>query len=332
MSYEDVIASLNPKVRNLVQLASEAETDKIETASAGLTLDLAGGFGKGRQTLIWGTKSAGKSAASLQTVARAQKNGFVCAWIDAEAAYDKVWAARLGVDSDELIISQVKSTADMTEVACDLLHAGVDVLVIDSISALLSSAYFTDKEELRNLDNTKQIGSDARDLANAVKMMNYANKHTALILISQARNKISTYGAMLQPTGGEAVKFYSSTIVKLWANASEKEQITRQVMRGGKLFDEAQGREVRYTVEYNKIGPPNRTGTYNFYYAGDIVGVDHVSEVVKLGVRYGVIAKGGAWFTVGNEKLQGELKAADYLRDNPDILAKIQEEINVAVG
>lgn len=332
MSYEEVMARLNPRVRNLVHSAQETQTEKIPLASLGLTMDLAGGLGKGRQSIVWGSKSAGKTALCLQSIGDAQKAGMVCAWIDAEAAYDPVWAARLGVSSDELIISTVKSTADMTDVACELLNAEVDILVVDSISSLLSSAYFTDKDELKNLDNTKQIGSDARDLGNAVRMMNYANKSTALVLISQLRNKMNQWGAMPAPTGGEAVKFFSSTIVKLWANASEKEQITRQVKRGDKLFDEPQGREVRYTVEYNKMGPPNRTGTYNFYYAGEDVGVDIYSEIVRLGVRYGIITKGGAWFNIGDEKIQGELKAAEYLKNNQDVYARVREQISDAVG
>lgn len=313
-------------------MAEEVTLNRQETPSQGLNLALRGGIGHGRQTLIWGSKSAGKSSFCLQMVAKAQNEGKICAWIDSEQAYDTSWAGRLGVDSGNLIHSSVKTVSDMTDLACELMSNGVEVLVVDSISSLLSSAYFEkDKEELKGLDGTKQIGSEARDLANAVKMMNYSNNKTALVLIAQVRNKITTYGAMPSPTGGNAVDFFSSTVIKLWSNASEKEQITGDVYVGDKIFQQAVGRKVNWSVEKNKIGPPNQYGEYNFYYDGDHVGVDSYGEVLDLATRLGIIHKAGAWYNIYDQQIQGAVKASVYLRNNPEVYEKVLSNVREAI-
>ena len=216
---EEILAKLDPKTRQRVQLATEIDVQKQVTPSIGLNLALKGGLGYGRQVLVWGNKSAGKSSFCLQMIAEAQKDGKVCAWIDAESSYSAEWAGRLGVDSDKLIYSSAKTTNDMVDVGVQLMNAGVDVIVVDSISALLPAIYFEkDGDELKNLQDTKQIGAEAKDMTHAVKMLNYANKNTLLVLISQQRNQFGSMHASHIPTGGMAVKFFSSTVIKLWSS------------------------------------------------------------------------------------------------------------------
>ncbi len=179
---------------------------------------LKGGLGHGRQILIWGNKSAGKSSFCLQMIAEAQKEGKTCAWIDAEASYSADWAEKLGVNSEELIYSPAKTINDMVDVATQLMEAGVDIIVVDSISALLPAIYFEkDSTELKKLEDTKQIGAEAKDMTHAVKMLNYANKNTLLVLISQQRNQFGSMHASHIPTGGMAVKFFSTLFVLAWS-------------------------------------------------------------------------------------------------------------------
>lgn len=320
MAIEDIIAKLDAKTKKRIELAQKITLEKIPLASIGLTRALNGGIGKGRQTLVYGNKSAGKSSMLLQTVAAAQKQGLTCAWIDAEKSFDTDWSSRMGVDNSQLLVSKVMSIDDFTSVGCDLLDAEVDVLVVDSISALLPSTYFEKNEEMKDgLDGTKQIGSKSKELGIAVNKFNFANKKTALILISQVRNQFNTYGASLKADGGQAIMFYSSTVIKLWSSASEKEQKTLElpVGSGDKLIAVPVARPVNFTVEYNKIGPPSRTGTYDFYYYGDFVGLDQIGEITDIAIAHGIIEKGGAWFTYKDQKLQGRDKLVTWLKANP---------------
>ena len=328
MTLEDVMARLNPKTLARVHQASEVVVEKQEVPSLGLDLALRGGIGYGRQTLVWGNKSAGKSSFCLQLIAKAQNDGKVCAIIDAEHSYDPEWAARLGVDNEQLIHSPIKTIADMTDVGVDLMKNGVDLIVVDSISSLLPSSYFSKDDELKGLDGTKQIGSAARDLANAVQMLNYSNTNTALVLISQVRNQISSYGAAMKPTGGHAVMFFSSTSIKLWSSPREDAQRMEKRHVGDKLFNVPVAREVTWTIDFNKIGPPTQVGSYMFYYDGDEVGIDNYGETIVLAEKYGVISKAASWYIIYDEKLQGEAKAAQYLRDNPEVFQKVVTELN----
>ena len=190
---DDILAKLDPKTRNRVQSAQEVQVQKQKTPSIGLNLALRGGLPYGRQVLVWGNKSAGKSSFCLQMIAMAQKEGKSCAWIDAEASYDPAWAEQLGVDSSKLIYSPAKTINDMVDVATKLMEADVDLIVVDSISALLPAIYFEkDGNELKDLQDTKQIGAEAKDMTHAVKMLNYANKNTLLVLISQQRNQFGS--------------------------------------------------------------------------------------------------------------------------------------------
>ena len=325
---EEILAKLDPKTRARVQRAIEVEVQRQQTPSIGLNLALKGGLGFGRQILVWGNKSAGKSSFCLQMIAQAQKDGKVCAWIDAENSYDVKWAERLGVDSDTLIYSSAKTINDMVDVAVQLMAAGVDIIVVDSISALLPAIYFEkDGSELKNLQDTKQIGAEAKDMTHAVKMLNYTNKNTLLVLISQQRNQFGSMHASHIPTGGMAVKFFSSTVIKLWSSEAEANAIKSGIQVGDKILEQKVGRPVNWIIDYNKLGPPNLSGQYDFYYQGDTIGVDRVGETLDVSEMMGLVQKGGAWYTIGEDRMQGRAKAVDYLKDNPQVVDKLQEQI-----
>ena len=330
ITIDDVLAKLDPKTRQRVQSAQNVKVDKQSTPSIGLNMALKGGFGYGRQALVWGNKSAGKSSFCLQMIAIAQKEGKSCAWIDSEASYDQSWAEKLGVDSSKLIYSAAKTVNDMVDVATKLMDAGVDIIVVDSISALLPAIYFEkDGNEMKDLQDTKQIGAEAKDMTHAVKMLNYANKNTLLVLISQQRNQFGSMHASHIPTGGLAVKFFSSTVIKLWSSEAEANSIKAGVKVGDKIIEQRVGRPVNWIVDYNKLGPPNLSGQYDFYYQGEVLGVDLVGEVLDVAEMLGVIEKGGAWYTINKERLQGRAKSVQYLRDNPDVVTLLIDKIGL---
>ena len=326
---DNILAKLDPKTRARVQSAVDVKNDKQAVPSIGLTSALKGGLGFGRQILLWGNKSAGKSSFCLQLIAMAQKEGKTCAWIDSEASYDPDWAKQLGVNSDELIYSPAKTVNNMVDVATKLMEADVDVIVVDSISALLPAIFFEkDSDELKDLQDTKQIGAEAKDMTHAVKMLNYANKNTLLILISQQRNQFGSMHASHIPTGGMAVKFFSSTVIKLWSSEAEANAIKAGVKVGDKIIEQKVGRPVNWIIDYNKQGPMGLSGQYDFYYQGESLGVDRVGETLDVAEMHGIVEKGGAWYTVEGERLQGRAKAVQYLRDNPEVVDALMEKIN----
>ena len=325
---DKILAGLDPKTRQRIQLATEISVERQKTPSIGLNLGLKGGLGFGRQVLIWGNKSAGKSSFCLQMIGMAQKEGKTCAWIDSEASYDSNWAASLGVDSSSLIYSPAKSINDMVDVATQLMEAGVDIIVVDSISALLPAIYFEkDSSDLKKLEDTKQIGAEAKDMTHAVKMLNYANKNTLLVLISQQRNQFGSMHASHIPTGGMAVKFFSSTIIKLWSSEAEANANKAGIQVGDKIIEQKVGRPVNWIVDYNKLGPMGQSGQYDFYYQGDKVGIDSIGEVLDSAEMMGKIQKGGAWYTIGEERFQGRNKALEYLKDNPDVVESLSNSL-----
>jgi recombination protein RecA len=332
---DEILAQLNPKLRKKISLGSEIEqTQFARTPSYGLNRALNGGFPYGRQVLVWGNKSAGKSSFCLQIIAEAQKEGKVCAWIDAEMTYSPEWAAQLGVDSTKLIHSTARTINDMVDVGTDFMKAGVDVIVVDSISALLPAIYFEkDSTELKQLENTKQIGAEARDMTNAVKMLNYSNnqvKPTLLILISQARNNIGAMYVSQQPTGGMATKFYSSTIIKLFSSESDNQAIKGKIYVGDKIIEEKIGRKVRWDVQFSKTSPAFQTGEYDFYFRGPDLGVDSVADLVDTAEMLGFIERGGAWYTVEGERFQGREKLVAGIKENLDLqellISKVSSE------
>jgi recombination protein RecA len=328
IAIDDILAKLDTKTRNRVQSAVDVQIEKQATPSIGLNLALRGGLGFGRQVLIWGNKSAGKSSFCLQMIAEAQKAGKSCAWIDAEASYDQKWAEELGVDSSKLIYSSAKTINDMVDVATQLMEAEVDVIVVDSISALLPAIYFEkDSNELKKLEDTKQIGAEAKDMTHAVKMLNYANKNTLLVLISQQRNQFGSMHASHIPTGGMAVKFFSSTVIKLWSSEAEANAIKAGVKVGDKIIEQRVGRPVNWIIDYNKLGPPNLSGQYDFYFQGEAIGVDQIGETLDVAEMCGIVEKGGAWYTVDGQRLQGRAKAVQYLKENPKVAEKLRKEI-----
>ena len=328
---EELLSQLDPELRKRIEVGSNIEIVKQPTPSMSLNNALRGGLGYGRQVLVWGNKSAGKSSFCLQMIAEAQKSGKSCAWIDAEQSFDREWAKKLGVNTDKLVYSAARTVNDMVDVATKLMTAKVDMIVVDSISALLPAIYFEkDSNELKQLENTKQIGAEARDMTNAVKMLNYANNQdssTLLILISQHRNNISAMYTSHQPTGGQAVKFFSSTIIKLWSSESENNAISGKIYSGDKIIEKKIGRKVSWHVDFNKTGPAFVSGEYDFYFDGDQLGIDKIAEVVDLGVELGIIEKGGAWYTVLGERFQGRAKVIEWLRDNEEKMKELVAKI-----
>jgi recombination protein RecA len=329
---EEFLSQLDPSLRKRLSNATDVEVIKQKTPSISLNNALKGGFAYGRQVLVWGNKSAGKSSFCLQMIGEAQKEGKLCAWIDAEQSFDPEWAKKLGVDTDKLIYSAAKTINDMVDVATQLMKAKIDIIIVDSISALLPAIYFEkDSAELKQLENTKQIGAEAKDMTNAVKMLNYANNQeakTLLVLISQQRNNIGAMYASHMPTGGQAVKFFSSTVIKLWSSESENQAIKGKIAVGDKLIESKIGRIVNWHVDFNKTGPAFISGSYDFYFDSEEIGIDKVADLVDTAELVGVIEKGGAWYTVFEERLQGRAKVIEYLKQNPDKLKELESKLN----
>jgi recombination protein RecA len=334
VTVEDVLAQLNPKLRKNIMVGdSVPETEFQPTPSFGLNRALNGGLPYGRQVLIWGSKSSAKSSVCLQTIALAQKEGKICAWIDAEMSYDKSWAERLGVDTSKLIVSQARTINDMVDVGVQLMEAGVDIIVVDSITSLLPAIYFEkDSDELKQLENTKQIGAEARDFSNAVKMLNYANnkvKPTLLIFISQSRNNISAMYTSQQPTGGTSVKFYSSTIIRLFSSESDNQAIKGKISVGDKLIEEKIGRKVRWDLQFSKTSPAFQGGEYDFYFRGDDLGVDSVGDLVDTAESVGLVSRTGAWYQLEDgTKIQGREAFVARVKEDLDLQDSLKAKLN----
>ena len=326
----DVLANLKSDLRKNILIGDELTYEKQALPSVGLTNALNGGLPYGRQVLIYGSKSSAKSSQMLEMVGMAQKDGKVCAWIDAEMSYDKDWAERLGVDTSQLIVSEAREVNDAVDVSIALMNAGVDIIVIDSITSLLPGVYF-EKGKLKELDGTGQMGQESKDWSRACKMLNYANnrtKPTLLVLISQTRQNLQAYG-MMTPTGGNAVKFYSSVVIKLTSNESSKQAITRQIDVGNKIIEKPVGREVEWLITFSKTSPAFLGGKYNFYYDGDSIGIDRFGEIVDEAVKYGIIdlPPKSSWYDVFGHKVQGAGATADYLRHNPEVMERVQDAL-----
>jgi len=334
VTVEEVLAQLNPKLRKQVMSGDAVPaTEYAATPSYGLNRALNGGLPYGRQVLIWGSQSSAKSSLCLQTIALAQKEGKICAWIDAEMSYDKNWAEKLGVDTSKLIVSQARTINDMVEIGVDLMQAGVDLVVVDSITSLLPAIYFEkDTDDLKQLENTKQIGAESRDFSNAWKMINYANnkvKPTLFILISQSRNNINAMYTSQQPTGGQATKFYSSTVIKLFSSESDNQAIKGKIHVGDKLIEEKVGRKVRWEVQFSKTSPAFQSGEYDFYFRGDDLGVDSIGDLVDTAESLGLINRTGAWYQLEDgTKVQGRDSLVDRFREDLDLQDSIKNKIS----
>ena len=334
VTVEEVLAQLNPKLRKQVMSGDTVPaTEYAATPSYGLNRALNGGLPYGRQVLMWGSKSSAKSSLCLQTIALAQQEGKICAWIDAEMSYDKEWAQKLGVDTSKLIVSKARTINEMVDVGVQLMEAGVDIVVVDSITSLLPAIYFEkDTDELKQLENTKQIGAESRDFSNAWKMINYANnkvKPTLFILISQSRNNINAMYTSQQPTGGQATKFYSSTVVKLFSSESDNQALKGKIHVGDKLIEEKVGRKVRWELQFSKTSPAFQSGEYDFYFRGSDVGIDTVGDLVDTAELAGLVTRTGAWYQLEDgTKVQGREGLINRVREDLDLQQSLKTKLS----
>ena len=334
ITVEEVLAQLSPKLRKTVMAGDTIPaTEYAATPSFGLNRALNGGLPYGRQVLVWGSKSSAKSSLCLQMIGLAQKEDKVCAWIDAEMSYDKKWAESLGVDSSKLIVSQCRTINEMVDVGTNLMQAGVDIIVIDSITSLLPAIYFEkDSDELKQLENTKQIGAESRDFSNAWKMLNYANnkvKPTMMVLISQSRNNISAMYTSQQPSGGQATKFYSSTVIKLFSSESDNQAIKGKIAVGDKLIEEKVGRKIRWEVQFSKTSPAFQSGEYDFYFRGDMLGIDGIGDLVDTAEMMGIVERTGAWYILPDgSKVQGRDAFVNRVREDLELQNGIKAKVN----
>jgi recombination protein RecA len=330
---EEALAQLDPKIRKRLSTGEGISTEMQPTPSAGLNRALGGGFPYGRQVLLWGSKSSAKSSLCLQMIGMAQKEGKLCAWVDAEMSYDEEWAKKLGVDTSQLIYSEARSINDMVDVGVALLQAGVDLIVIDSISSLLPAVYFEkDSDELKSLDQTKQIGAMSKDLSHAWLMLNYANnreKPALVIAISQSRNNIQATYTQAAPTGGLTTQFMSSTIVKLFSSSSDSQAIKAKIKSGDKLIEQKVGRKVRWEVLNSKTSAPGDSAEYDFYYRGDLIGIDTVADLVDTAEMLGFVSRTGAWYQLDDgTKLQGRDAFISKVKEDSELYKSLVEKVN----
>ena len=284
----------------------------ISTGSLGLDIALGiGGLPKGRIVEIYGPESSGKTTLTLQVIAEAQKVGGTAAFIDAEHALDPQYAEKLGVQVDDLIVSQPDTGEQALEVAEMLVRSGaVDVLVVDSVAAL------TPKAEIEDEMGDSHVGLQARLLSQAMRKLTGAIKQTncLVIFINQIRMKIGVmFGSPETTTGGNALKFYSSVRLDIRRIGAVKEG------------DEVVGNETRVKVVKNKVSPPFRQAEFQIMYGG---GIYHMGEVIDWGVKLNLIDKSGAWYAYKGEKIgQGKANASKFLEENAAVAKEIEDQI-----
>lgn len=304
-------------IMRLGQRDNAVETETISTGS--LSLDIAlgiGGYPKGRIIEIYGPESSGKTTLALHAVAEAQKKGGTCAFVDAEHALDPVYARKLGVKTDELLISQPDTGEQALEIADTLVRSGaVDVLVVDSVAALVPKA------ELEGDMGDSHIGLQARLMSQALRKLAGSISKTGcmVIFINQIRQKIGVmFGNPETTTGGNALKFYAS--------------IRMDIRRIGAIKDKEDiiGNQTRVKVVKNKMAPPFKVVDFDIMYGE---GVSKMGEVIDLGVKAGVIDKAGSWYSYGSQRLaQGKEAVRQFLKDNPTIADEIEEKIRANAG
>lgn len=330
---DEFLARLNPKTAESFRRASEIQNELLPTPSLGLNMAIEG-LGYGRFTTLYGNRGSGKTLFALQCVAEAQKQGKICAWVDVEKNFTPSWARRLGVNPDEMLVdNKTISISGMADKSAHMIQQGAQLLVIDSISQLLPESYFTDpkegKDELKGLSNSGQIGTFSKNIGTALNMMNSVNEHCAIILISQVRNKIGSYGASISFMGGGAMEHASSTILKFWRTPSDVIKKKVQISEG-LILERPVGAPVTWTVEKNRGSGMAMSNKYDLYTAGDHVGIDRTGEVVTYGTEFGIIKKSGNWLAFGDEMgkgINGKAGFIDYLKENPAIEEKIYGEI-----
>jgi recombination protein RecA len=295
----------------------KVETDVISSGSLGLDIALGiGGLPRGRVIEIFGPESSGKTTLALHAVAEAQKRGGTCAFVDAEHALDPVYARKLGVKLDDLLISQPDTGEQALEIADTLVRSGaVDVLVIDSVAALVPRA------ELEGEMGDSQPGLQARLMSQALRKLTASiNKsNTMVIFINQIRMKIGVmYGSPETTTGGNALKFYASIRLDIRRIGAIKDR------------DEVVGNQTRVKVVKNKLAPPFKQVEFDIMYGE---GVSKAGEILDLGVKAGVVEKSGTWFSFDSQRLgQGRENAKTFLKGNPDIGNRIEAAIRQNAG
>ncbi len=288
----------------------------ISTGSVGLNLALGvGGYPRGRVIEIYGPESSGKTTLAIHAIAEVQKLGGIASIIDAEHAFDRFYAEKLGVDIDNLLISQPDSGEQALEVADELIRSSaIDLIVIDSVAAL------TPKAELEGEMGDNKVGLQARLMSQALRKLTATiNKtNTCCIFINQLREKIGVmFGNPETTTGGNALKFYASVRLDI--------RRISQIKDG----DEVLGNQTRVKVIKNKVAPPFRKAEFDIMFGE---GISKVGEIVDLGVEYDIIKKSGSWFSYGDTKLaQGRDAVKNVLKDNPQLAAEIEEKIMKAV-
>jgi recombination protein RecA len=305
---------------SIMRLGKNNKSMEVETVSTGsLGLDIAlgvGGLPRGRVVEIYGPESSGKTTLALHCVSEAQKKGGICAFVDAEHALDPIYARKLGVNVDDLLISQPDTGEQGLEIADTLVRSGaVDILVIDSVAALVPRA------ELEGEMGDQMPGLQARLMSQALRKLTASiNKsNTMVIFINQIRMKIGVmYGSPETTTGGNALKFYASVRLDIRRIGAIKER------------DEVVGNQTRVKVVKNKLAPPFKTVEFDIMYGE---GVSKVGELVDLGVKAGVVEKSGAWFSYDSQRIgQGRENAKTFLKQNPDMAAKIEAAVRQNSG
>lgn len=295
----------------------QVDVDAVSTGSIGLDIALGiGGLPRGRIIEIYGPESSGKTTLALHTVAEAQKSGGVCAFVDAEHAVDPAYARKLGVNIDDLLISQPDTGEQALEIADTLVRSGaVDVLVIDSVAAL------TPRAELEGEMGDSLPGLQARLMSQALRKLtgSISKSNTMVIFINQIRMKIGVmFGSPETTTGGNALKFYSSVRLDIRRIGQIKDK------------DEVVGNQTRVKVVKNKVAPPFRQVEFDIMYGE---GISKTGELLDLGVKAETIEKSGAWYAYKGEKIgQGRENAKRFLSENPEIAAEIDNAIRASAG
>ncbi len=284
----------------------------ISTGSIGLDHALGiGGLPKGRVVEIYGPESSGKTTLALHVIAEAQKNGGIAAFIDAEHAFDRFYAAKLGVDIESLYISQPDNGEQALEITDNLIRSGaIDVVVIDSVAAL------TPKSEIEGEMGDSKMGLQARLMSQALRKLtaNISKTNTICIFINQLREKIGVmFGNPETTTGGNALKFYSTVRLDIRRMSQIKDS------------DSISGNRVKVKVVKNKVAPPFRKTEFDIMYGE---GISKVGEIIDLGVEKGIIKKSGSWFSYGETKLgQGRDAVKKIIKDNPDLMDELELKV-----
>jgi recombination protein RecA len=296
---------------------AKVEIEAVPTGSLGLDIALGiGGLPRGRIVEIYGPESSGKTTLALHVIAEAQKNGGVCAFVDAEHALDPVYARKLGVDLDDLLISQPDTGEQALEITDTLVRSGaVDVLVVDSVAAL------TPRAEIEGEMGDQLPGLQARLMSQALRKLtaSISRSNTLVIFINQIRMKIGVmFGNPETTTGGNALKFYASVRIDIRRVGQIKER------------EEVIGNVTRVKVVKNKVAPPFKQVEFDILYGE---GVSKAGEMLDLGVKSNIVEKSGSWFSYNSQRLgQGKENARQFLKANPDIAAEIEDKIRQASG